>query len=1574
MINQTNQLAKLKQEKQKIKQKYPNSLEKQCQDNKEIKSKMSQLKQEMDNNRQNISRKTVGLQLFWRELIGLRKSKNYYLEIDPVLILYQLMRKGESLEFLDGDTLSIDTQFLLDLESKITQNKKQKILVISILGPQSSGKSTILNKIFGCHFWASVGRCTKGIDLQILQVQNEEQFQNHFDQILILDTEGLQNPNQNDPEFDKKIALFVLSISDIIIINVKGEINQQFKSLVEMCIFTLGHLKNGLSVFLSWFFNQNDNYKNVEPFRQQIKDVAQDLNIQWNENYQEQQVEHIDYAEILDIKDNIYGLGFASDQKGWQKKDWIQSVNNHTFSEEAYRQGINMIQQFIQKLQNQKDSLNNFSHFLQNVQRNWESIEKLPDLLEFSEIMQHQQNLVMKKHFDELWNNQDIRQVGVNLIQEAKLQLQSQQQIAFQNIRQIKQEQENKIEQTNQQIKTHLEEKMETFRSENKIQKKIMQKYLEKLKKLIEALEADCKLKLLNLIQEYEREYQQKKGYVQIDNFIQEVLNDQLKRKKFQGNDKEIESEFKKKWDEFISETERQSESQYLEMIKAQYKALQCISNQFILRTKNEQQYINYFRNEIIKQNPNNEQSKEQEQIFQLFKQEFSEAEQFIFINKKQNNLAYLDIFQQKIEEKLEKSKAQFLDMTQFYSQKSIYQVVAKQEIQNYLQNQFQNDFQNYFKKYEKQRNIKNYYYNFLSLLYYLQIKYDEELKQELDNIINNPTSWQQLKLLISSKSSQVSEAFSKLKKSLKFYDNDTLELDFSGKQFGQTFQDAYQSLKVIKIVDSPLNGVGSALDNSQKFRQQQFQKYIIIDTEIEIKPNQNQFQEDFNYIKSPKNDVPYNFRTTFPKQFNEIMIQQNGWRKLYNELYELIKQEIGYSKSTINKQAYQNNIEDENISSFNPYLITSIIQKVENNIKIKYNNQFAQYGVILTDVGERCIFYYCILIIWRFLCYQRWNLKNIQQKHQHNYYTELIRCKAEINQDNQKQSCIKATELVSKIQTLLKNQFLDRTKKEVVQQMNQVSMSNVELIAKLDKELLIGLNAKMFEDEQFKKKILSYTTDHKSFINLYILNILKQVQDQSLTEYSNKYRKELSLYLKSIKKNAKIFFEYIKNQQKEVKTIKYFVEDAKQKDKISYENYLFRLFIQCLLGKIEDKIDIIEDQYKEIFQLSNYHPVDNQFKINWQLFDPQDQQVYNLKSFVETLIQQIDLILDSIDQIRFKQTEYQLDIEFEKLKLQMNGCEYTCPCCNRKCDEDNDDVINHIHKCQNGHQIRGINGILISHNSPSLYTCEEILDECILRTLETNVQKTWKEVKKAHSNWNFKNINEAKNNENRVKWKNVWNIGLGKLICQHLKKSLNHEIIFSQKSDFQISISNIHYILILDDSGSMQGVNWDNAKNGALHCIKSLENVDCAKVSVIIFNGDARIVVECQKPNYIQMSSCISYKGGNTAFDPPFNLALQLIVKYKGFNKIQILFYTDGEAGYPQTTIDKFCQLPPQIRSLINLIACSGEKSSHSLQLMIQKFQQNMQQASLRNSVQPIEIQKVWTEVVSKNIHSQLV
>jgi GTPase Era involved in 16S rRNA processing len=99
-------------------------------------------------------------------------------------------------------------------------------MVIGIVGPQSSGKSTLLNFVLGCDFMSSLGRCTKGVYGTYYEITNKEEA--NFDSILVLDTEGLmsnyENPHYaNRNNFDLKLLLFCMKICDIVIFNNRGE-------------------------------------------------------------------------------------------------------------------------------------------------------------------------------------------------------------------------------------------------------------------------------------------------------------------------------------------------------------------------------------------------------------------------------------------------------------------------------------------------------------------------------------------------------------------------------------------------------------------------------------------------------------------------------------------------------------------------------------------------------------------------------------------------------------------------------------------------------------------------------------------------------------------------------------------------------------------------------------------------------------------------------------------------------------------------------------------------------------------------------------------------------------------------------------------------------------------------------------------------------------------------------------------------------------------------------------------------------------------------------------------------------
>uniref|UniRef100_A0A3B1JEP1 VLIG-type G domain-containing protein n=1 Tax=Astyanax mexicanus TaxID=7994 RepID=A0A3B1JEP1_ASTMX len=71
----------------------------------------------------------------------------------------ELLHAGFPLELLDGDASNIPEKWI-----------KIRLLVLTVLGVQSTGKSTLLNTMFGVQFAVSSGRCTRGAYMLLLPV------------------------------------------------------------------------------------------------------------------------------------------------------------------------------------------------------------------------------------------------------------------------------------------------------------------------------------------------------------------------------------------------------------------------------------------------------------------------------------------------------------------------------------------------------------------------------------------------------------------------------------------------------------------------------------------------------------------------------------------------------------------------------------------------------------------------------------------------------------------------------------------------------------------------------------------------------------------------------------------------------------------------------------------------------------------------------------------------------------------------------------------------------------------------------------------------------------------------------------------------------------------------------------------------------------------------------------------------------------------------------------------------------------------------------------------------------------
>ncbi|CAK89775.1 unnamed protein product (macronuclear) [Paramecium tetraurelia] len=101
-------------------------------------------------------------------------------------------------------------------------NNQTNIFVIGIIGKQSSGKSYLLNRVFGTRFSVSSARCTDGIWASIGWIEGQK--------FLILDCEGLFNSARTNQEEVQMLA-FLTAICDISILNSDITFNRYMNDL-----------------------------------------------------------------------------------------------------------------------------------------------------------------------------------------------------------------------------------------------------------------------------------------------------------------------------------------------------------------------------------------------------------------------------------------------------------------------------------------------------------------------------------------------------------------------------------------------------------------------------------------------------------------------------------------------------------------------------------------------------------------------------------------------------------------------------------------------------------------------------------------------------------------------------------------------------------------------------------------------------------------------------------------------------------------------------------------------------------------------------------------------------------------------------------------------------------------------------------------------------------------------------------------------------------------------------------------------------------------------------------------------
>ncbi|CAD8144095.1 unnamed protein product [Paramecium pentaurelia] len=1481
--------------------------------NREDKEGFNILKQNLEECEIELQSKSLSIDIFWRELIKQNSLINQSQELTDQI--FKLLMKGESFEFLDGEQFRMDINIFNLLVKSIEKiNKNNKVLVIGILGPQSSGKSTILNKIFGCHFFSSVGKSTKGIYFKMIQIKEKSMFGNQFDYILILDTEGLQSPTQKDPLFDKRISLFIFTICDIILINVKGEINSQFKNLVEICIYTLAQIQNAISNTkqISWCFNQNIDTQNKSPFIDQLTQLTTQLFHEdglFAKNKDQQQ----NILELIEIKkENIQILSTTATQETWNieglNQCWTQFIPNESYSKDAYNYGKKLIENYIQKCKNKLQSFQGqfLGNFFFNSYKMWETIQKLPDLLEFSELIQLQQNQLVSEFYYQLWNENKLTfKSQIPILIKQKIE-NFNCDLNLKNFQEIKNDLETNLYNDFEIKRKIFEKKLKQFKEEKNIQKNIYQKFIQKLQNEIQNLQTECSFIIQEQIKNHEINLQKNQGFKEINDYIKDLSKED--RIKLQNDEKSIDQIFQHLWGNIKIKYLQERKKINDETQTASLKQIKSYFPQYQLNIENDHQFQIFLREKI---NKFDLQETEKTEIFEKYQQELKQN-QFEKLSK--TNLFNINFENLSIIEKIKKSSCLFLSLSELIKIKFNLKILPKQDLQTYINNNFKKDL----KKAEGQ---KKKIFNLLKILELFQVKHDLNKKKELQECISNKDN------------QGYQNTCDQFIQTIQDYD---LNREFQFSNYDQELCEKYMQpqvkIKHIIIKHEEINKVTQ--DN------------IIISQKIENIESTVFNKEYLQYIVSPQN---YKFKESFSIEFNQLLCKNGKWIHIYSEIYDYISKQVLH---------FPNNIE-----IISKDLIQSIMQSIIDYLENHFSMQFSFYGLQLSDIGERCIYYYSLNLIWRFYCLRIWRQqeKNEQEfdKSKQDQYQSF---KNEIQQHkfnlSQQRGELLANYLISQYQYI----FYSEKRIEIEDQIMQELKQNQNLVQQLDDKLLSQrLQIALLNKMTYQEQVVEYLTNQLKFIQTYVKEYMERIEKEIRLKYQELFNQELRNSLIRVEKNGNILLKNLSDQssiisyfQKSIRNRFYENNDEQEKKlEMDLEKKLFNLVFNYLLEyeQNEQEIQELDDQYKYYF----IHPQKEQRKIFINQSNNTDNQINHMQGFIQSFLNTIKNRVFNFDLEQFSIHE-----NLNQLRIAMIGCTQCCPICNRKCDLDPDFLP---HSCFQGHYLRGMRGILLG-NSPSLQSCEEIYDDQIINIKETQENIKWKKIKVIYPKWNFKSENSQQIQQNKIRLMKIWSSEIGKLICNQLNKNQNIPINYKSKIEIK-NEKKIFYIFILDDSFSMEGQKGFEMMECLRKSIKFMKSNKQAKLSVISFNYKAKLQIEYKKPK-VKLIKQIILVGGITNFDPPLILSLDQIKKFQEeVNKIQILIYSDGGGSYPQNSLDQYKALDQQLRNKISFLICTAEKKPIMLLEMVKQLEQSFNIVQLKHNIQSNDLGQCWNEVI---------
>jgi len=216
-----------------------------------------------------------------------------------------------------------------------------------------------------------------------------------FDYILLIDTEGLLSVEKKDPEYDRRLILFCLAVSHLVIVNTIGTFTADLQRLLQICADSLKYLQvdkiNGPTVHVVLNQKSDPNLANHEETIAVVEAAMKETQLNEWINISRETFHTLPSA--FDEKHLIP----VSAKKEYDSIDAIAVETKQTFLENAERLRQKLLEHSMQSIIQRRQQISDLPRWIKHTAANiFDILQQYPDLTLFNDVHERKQDTQMQ--------------------------------------------------------------------------------------------------------------------------------------------------------------------------------------------------------------------------------------------------------------------------------------------------------------------------------------------------------------------------------------------------------------------------------------------------------------------------------------------------------------------------------------------------------------------------------------------------------------------------------------------------------------------------------------------------------------------------------------------------------------------------------------------------------------------------------------------------------------------------------------------------------------------------------------------------------------------------------------------------------------------------------------------------------------------------------------------------------------------------------------------------------------------------------------------------------------------------